>query len=271
MKKISKKIIGITGGNGALGSQLINNYKNKFDFRIYKKNRKRKKFKNWLNKNSDIEIFIHLAAIVSIIKTKHNPKKTLKINSNATIKIIKILDKAKLKRFNYFLLSSTSHVYKPSFNELKENSARNPINIYGKSKKKVEDFIFKNKKKLNFKVGIARIFNFHSNKHKKGIFIHDIKIKLIKNKKIVNINRVNTSRDFMNIDQVCEILIFMVKKRISLALNVAIGTPLNLIDLIKSIKRKLYSKSKMNFEKKRYPGLFANIKLLRKVGYKKNN
>ena len=55
----------------------------------------------------------------------------------------------------------------------------------------------------------------------------------------------------MNIDQVCEILIFMVKKRISLALNVGSGTPLNLIDLIKSIKRKLYSKSKLNFEKKR--------------------
>ena len=73
MKKISKKIIGITGGNGALGSQLINNYKNKFDFRIYKKRiENEKSFKNWLNKNSDIEIFIHLAAIVSIIKTKHN-------------------------------------------------------------------------------------------------------------------------------------------------------------------------------------------------------
>ena len=270
MKKISKKIVGITGGNGALGSQLINNYKNKFDFRIYKKRiENEKSFKNWLNKNSDIEIFIHLAAIVSIIKTKHNPKKTLKINSNATIKIIKILDKAKLKRFNYFLLSSTSHVYKPSFYKLKEDSSRSPVTIYGKSKKKVEDFIFKNKRKLNFKVGIARIFNFYSENHKKGIFIYDIKKKLTKNKKIVDINRINTPRDYMNIDQVCEILIFMVMKKIPLALNVASGIPLNLIDLIKSIKKKLNSKSKLNFEKKRYPGLFANIKLLRKVGYKK--
>ena len=58
-------------------------------------------------------------------------------------------------------------------------------------------------------------------------------------------------------------------KKIPLALNVASGIPLNLIDLIKSIKKKLNSKSKLNFEKKRYPGLFANIKLLRRVGYKK--
>ena len=147
MKKISK-IIGITGGYGALGSQLIKNYKNKFDFRIYKKRiENEKSFKNWLSKNSDIEVLIHLAAIVSIVNTKKNPKKTLRINSNATIKIIKILDKAKLERFNYFLLASTSHVYKPSFYELKENSSRCPVTIYGKSKKKVEDFIFKDKKK----------------------------------------------------------------------------------------------------------------------------
>ncbi len=270
MKKISKKIIGITGGHGALGSQLIKNYKNKYDFRIYKKRiENEKNFKNWLSKNSDIEILIHLAAIVSIIKTKKDPKRTLKINSNATIKIIKTLNKAKLEKFNYFLLSSTSHVYKPSFYKLKENSSRSPITIYGKSKKKVEDFIFKNKKKLNFKVGIARIFNFYSENHKKGIFIYDIKKKLLENKKIVDINRINTPRDYININQVCEILIFMVRKRISLALNVASGTPLNLIDLIKSIKKKLNSKSKLNFEIKRYPGLFANIKLLRKVGYKK--
>ena len=78
MKKISK-IIGITGGYGALGSQLIKNYKNKFDFRIYKKRiENEKSFKNWLSKNSDIEVLIHLAAIVSIVNTKKNPKKTTK-------------------------------------------------------------------------------------------------------------------------------------------------------------------------------------------------
>ena len=46
-------------------------------------------------------------------------------------------------------------------------------------------------------------------------------------------------------------------KKIPLALNVASGI-LDLIDLIKSIK-KLNSKSKLNFEKKRYPGLLLTL------------
>ena len=59
------------------------------------------------------------------------------------------------------------------------------------NQKKVEDF-FPKKRKLNFKVGIARIFNFYSENHKK-VFIYDIK-KLTKNKKIVDINRINTPK-----------------------------------------------------------------------------
>ena len=94
----------------------------------------------------------------------------------------------------------------------KKKIPRSPVTIYGKSKKKVEDFIFKNKRKLNFKVGIARIFNFYSENHKKE-FLYMILKKLTKNKKIVDINRINTPRDYMNIDQVCEILIFMVMKK----------------------------------------------------------
>ena len=75
MNKVSKKIIGITGARGALGSQFINKYKNKFHFRIYKdKIEDKKKFYLWLKKNIDIEYFIHLAALSSIRETDKNQK-----------------------------------------------------------------------------------------------------------------------------------------------------------------------------------------------------
>ena len=126
MNRVSKKIIGITGARGALGSHLIKKYKTKVSFRIYKnKIENKKEFKSWLNKNSDIQYFIHLAGISSIKKTNINPKKTYKVNSSATIDIIKILNKSKLINLNYFLFSSTSHVYKPHLNHYQRNRLEN--------------------------------------------------------------------------------------------------------------------------------------------------
>ena len=247
MNKVSKKIIGITGARGALGSQFINKYKNKFHFRIYKdKIEDKKKFYLWLKKNIDIEYFIHLAALSSIRETDKNPKKTYNINSLVSINIIKLLNKDKFIKLKYFLFSSSSHVYKPSFKQLSENSIRKPSSIYGRSKKKVEDFIFKNQKKIKFKIGIARIFNFYSKKHGKGFFIQDINKKMKIAYKILKIKKINTSRDYIDVDQLCEILFFILSKRIAKAINIGSGEKINLINLIKLIKNKNNIKKKIN-------------------------
>ena len=270
MKKVSKNIIGITGSKGALGTLFIKKYNNKFKFRIYKDRiENKKKFNKWLKKNLDIEYFIHLAAISSISRSKKNQKKTYNINSTATIEIIKILNKARLKKFKYFLFSSSSHVYKPSFKSLSEQSIRKPLTVYGKSKKKVEDFILKNNKKIKFKIGIARIFNFYSKKHRNGFFIQDMKQKMRLKKSALKITKINISRDYIDAYQVCEILFFMMKKKVQKALNIGSGKEINLIDLIKLIKKKHNLNNQLIFETKKYPGLFANINLLRKLGYKK--
>jgi nucleoside-diphosphate-sugar epimerase len=270
LNKVSKKIIGITGAKGALGSQFIKKYKSKVIFRIYKdKIENKKKFKSWLQKNLDIQYFIHLAAISSIDKTNYNPAKTYKINSSAAISIIKILNKTNLKYFKYFLFSSSSHVYKTSLKALSENSIRKPLTVYGNSKKKVEDFIFKNFKKMKFKVGVARIFNFYSYKHGKGFFIQDLKKKMKNKNKILKINKINTFRDYINLEQLCEILYFILNKKVPKVINVGSGKRLNLINLVKLIKNKYNFKNKLIFENKEYPGLFANISLLRQLGYRK--
>ena len=270
MKKVSKKIVGITGANGALGKYITNKYKTKFQFRPFKgKIENKKNFDTWIKKNKDIDIFLHLAAIVPVKANIVNKKKTFLINSISSINIIKSLNTAKLNKLKYFLFSSSSHVYKPSFKKLSENSLRRPVSLYGKSKKRVEDFVIKNSKKIRFRIGIARIFNFYSNSHKNGFFIHDMKKKLKMNNKIFYIKKINTFRDYINIDQLCEILFFMIEKKINKPLNIGSGASLNLITLINLIKRKNKSKTLLKFEMNKFPGLVANISLLRRIGYKK--
>ena len=79
----------------------------------------------------------------------------------------------------------------------------------------------------------------------------------------------NISRDYIDAYQVCEILFFMMKKKVQKALNIGSGKEINLIDLIKLIKKKHNLNNQLIIETKKYPGLFANINLLRKLGYKK--
>ena len=270
MKKASKKIVGITGSSGALGKNFIKTYKNIYKIVLYKKDiQDTDCFQKWINKNNNINIFIHFAALSTIRSSNKDFNKTIKINTKATINILKILNKSKLKNLKYFLFSSSSHVYKPSFAKLTENSKRIPVNAYGKSKKQAEDFIIKYKKIFRFKIGIARIFNFYSKDHKDGFFIYDLIKKLKSTNKNIHLKRINTVRDFININQLCDILNFMIIKKIGMPLNIGSSKGLNLIDLSKMIIKKKRIKKNITFEKKIYPGFNSNINLLRKLGYKK--
>jgi len=270
LKKIYKKVLGITGAKGSLGRYFIKNNKDKYIFRIYKKRIENKKnISSWLNKNKDIEIFLHLAGISTIIKSKINPKKTYLINSKSTIQLIKIINNIKLVKLKYFLFASTSHVYKPSFRKISEKSKRNPVTIYGKSKKKAEDFILKNSNNFSFKIGIARIFNFYSSHHKEGFFIYDLIKKIKKNKKNLFIKKINTLRDYISINELCDILNFMIKNKINKPLNAGSGKSINLIELVKKIKKKYKLKTRIEFQDKKFPGLYSDNKMIKKFGYNK--
>ena len=52
-------------------------------------------------------------------------KKALKVNYLSVINMINNIENIKLKKFNYFLCLSTSHVFKKSLYKLKETSEKN--------------------------------------------------------------------------------------------------------------------------------------------------
>ena len=175
----------ITGGSGLLGSYFYKKYKNIYSITKYPHRiEKFKKFEKWLS-NRKFNYFIHFAAI-----TKNESKQFKKIlnlvNVKSPIRILNTVNKKKIDDFSYFLFISSSHVYGYSKVKIKETKKRIPKNIYGKTKKKVEDYIINNRKKFNFKIGIARIFNSTGPKQKKGNFVPDMiskmkNIKMIKN------------------------------------------------------------------------------------------
>ena len=96
-----------------------------------------------------------------------------------------------------------------------------------------------------------------------------MKKKLSQNSKKIHLKKINTIRDYINIDQLSEILNFMIFNKVNSVLNVGSSKPLNLINLTNIINIKYRYFKTIKFEKKKYPGFCSNINLLRKLGYKK--
>ena len=263
IKKYKKKIV-ITGGSGLLGKYFYKKYKNvykiiKYPYRI----EKFKRFEKWLSKKK-FNYFIHFAAITKNESKKYKDILQL-VNVKSPIKILNIINKKNINNFTYFLFISSSHVYGYSRNKIKENKKRLPQNSYGLSKKKVEDYIINNRKKYNFKVGIARIFNSTGPKQKKGNFVPDM---ILKMKNINKIKNINQYRDFIHIDDVSKSIKRLIEREIEYPINISSGKKINLINACKILNDK-FVKKEVLFDLKKGSDIYGDNSLLKKIGIKK--
>mgnify|MGYP002820752563 FL=1 len=263
IKKYKKKIV-ITGGSGLLGKYFYKKYKNvykiiKYPYRI----ENFKRFEKWLSKKK-FNYFIHFAAITKNESKKYKDILQL-VNVKSPIKILNIINKKNINNFSYFLFISSSHVYGYSKNKIKENKKRVPQNSYGLSKKKVEDYIMHNRKKYNFKVGIARIFNSTGPKQKKGNFVPDM---ILKMKKINKIKNINQYRDFIHIDDVSKSIKRLIEREIEYPINISSGQKINLINACKILNDK-FVKKEVLFDLKKGSDIYGDNSLLKKIGIKK--
>ena len=263
IKKYKKKIV-ITGGSGLLGKYFYKKYKNvykiiKYPYRI----EKFKRFEKWLSKKK-FNYFIHFAAITKNESKKYKDILQL-VNVKSPIKILNIINEKNINNFSYFLFISSSHVYGYSKNKIKENKKRVPQNSYGLSKKKVEDYIINNRKKYNFKVGIARIFNSTGPKQKKGNFVPDM---ILKMKKINKIKNINQYRDFIHIDDVSKSIKRLIEREIEYPINISSGQKINLINACRILNDK-FVKKEVLFDLKKGSDIYGDNSLLKKIGIKK--
>ncbi len=173
--------IGITGGNGILGSSLIYFLKKKTKFKIKKYNYdilNVKNINNWIEHNQ-FQIIIHLAALVPVRSVEKKYKLAKKVNIKGTKNLVSAIKKyQKNKPFLFF--SSSSHVYTFSKKTIKEKDKIIGITKYGKTKIKAEEILLENKNFYNLCIG--RISSIISENQNSNFLINKI-IKLGKKKK----------------------------------------------------------------------------------------
>ena len=260
----NKKIIGITGSTGLLGRTFIKeNNKFKFDRfkgRVENKNHIRK----WL-KNKKFDALLHLAAIVPTDIINNNYKKAIDTNFIGTKNLINEILNNKMN--TWFFFSSTSHVYKPNKYKLSENSKRKPYSKYGKTKFLAENFLFNILKKKKLKICIGRIFSITHPKQKKYYVVPMIYSKIKKHhfQNEIIFKNLNHDRDFCHLNDLCNAIAILIKKKSTGVYNIASGKKTNLKFIAKYYSKRKKIKFVDNLKK---TVILANISKIRKIGFK---
>ena len=259
--------IGLTGSTGSLGKIILKNNK-KINFNCFKGDITNKsEVFNWV-KNNDLNVILHLAAIVPIKEVNRKKSKAKKVNFYGTKNII---DACVEKRIKWFFFSSTSHVYKSSQKKISEISIKKPISYYGQTKLWAENYIQKKLKFTHTKYCIGRIFSTTNKNQKKNYLVPDLKYKIRKTKKKLTLKKLNHYRDFISMEDVSKIIFILMRKKFSGILNLGSGKGILLKDIARIIAKK-YDREVVFLDNKKPTYLVANItKLLRIYKFKKSN
>ena len=280
------KNILIIGGAGYIGRQIVN-LLNKKKYKIFvidnlsttKKNYLNKKINFFkvsiLNKNKLKKLFkkyhfntvIHLAAKCVVSESEKYPQKYYATNVIGTKNIIEC---SKKYRVQNFIFSSSCSVFSNKTKIVKENSSKNPISYYGKTKLIAEKLIKKKFNKSNIKYIILRYFNVVGADKKNKIgeignkdrLFNNISKKIIGNEKNINIyggdyktNDGTCIRDYIHVYDLANIHIKCLEKikkiKKSIDLNCSYGKGYSVLEIAKTFQKLFNKKIKISFRKRR--------------------
>ena len=203
---MKKQNLLITGGLGLIGKSLIQILLKDFNLKILDTSPQIKRHKNYIkrfNKNevkfvscnilnedklsktfNNIDVVIHLAAMLGVKNTESHKDLCWRINATATHHIVNACIKNKIKKL---IFSSSSEVYgeQQTVKKISENSPLLGRNIYALSKISAENFIRTKLKKSKTKYTILRLFNTYGEGQVAQFFISKLCYSAINNKNFI--------------------------------------------------------------------------------------
>lgn len=280
LNKIASKIVGIDSINKYYSKRLKylrlkrikTNLKKKFIFHHFDINNKKKLLKVF--RKNKFDIVIHFAAQAGVRYSLKNPRTYVKNNING---FFNILEACKMFNIPYLFTASSSSVYGENKKfPLKESDCKNmPIQLYAATKLSNEVMAHSYSSLYGIKILCLRFFTVYGPWGRPDMLLFKIVNKIIRKQKIDIYNFGKHERDFTYIEDVSKAILGCVKFRKKIfkkknfkVLNIGKGKPIQLMQFIKIVEKKLKIKSIKNFLPKQMGDVlktFSDIKELKKV------
>ena len=205
------------------------------------------------------EIVIHCAAQTNVIESMKNPLKTKINNIDGTRNILESVKN--LENCYFVFISSGGAVYgEPKYLPVDENHEMNPISNYGISKLKGELLTKKILSGSEINYSIIRPSNIYGPGQKTENVIPKF-IKFMKNKQEIKIfGDGSSSRDYIYIDDLVEIILKLCEKKINCTINASSNQEIKIIEIFNFLKKQLNYDLKPTFLDDR-KGEIVNISL----------
>jgi len=255
-----KKVL-ITGADGFIGSYLTKALIDKnYSVSVLVKNNNLRRLKfikdkieiligdiNDPNLKLDkYDIIYHLAALTDLKKCSENPKLAFNENVLGTINLL-----SNINNKSKFILISTLGVYgEPKYFPVNEDHTTYPIEPYAASKLASENFVLGFCKSREINYCIVRLFNVYGPGQRNDFVIPMIINQFLNNKKL-QLNNLDSSRDFIFIDDVINALIKIGESENSEIYNVGTGKETTIKEIIEILKKITQMNIKQEILKKR--------------------
>lgn len=241
----------VTGSGGFVGEHICKSYfKNKYNLITDNhKNSSQKditKMEYFENFHDKIDAIIHLAAKTSINDSLINPYETFYKNIVGTLNILEF---AKRKSISNFIFLSTYVYGEPHYLPIDENHPINPHSPYNKSKIIAESLCEEYSKIFGINIVILRPFYLYGYNRKKNTLIRSILDQIDRNK-IIKLSNEKTSRDFLYISDLIELLDNILNKFPSgnNIYNVGSGTSYTITEISRKIAKLLNKKIRICYD-----------------------
>lgn len=230
--------VGITGATGVIGRIL----RRKLDERRIPYSSftgdicSRNDLKEWLL-GSEFDSVIHLAALVPTSEVKRSPLRAITINVGGIINLLNELLNA--QRTPWFFYASTSHVYKSKNTPITESDPTEPISLYGKTKYMGEKICLEvsDHSEYGLHLCCGRIFSFYHETQKKP-FLYPCILERLKNEDLSRpffLYGANSVRDFLNAEDVVDIIIDLMTQRAIGIYNIGSGRGQRIRDFVQNL------------------------------------
>lgn len=225
----------------------------------------------WVNSLRGIDAIVHFAAVVPKQIVDANPTRAQSVNVSGTLNLLEAMRRLKAlgNEPPWLLYASTSHVYAPSKQPLKEGDPRVPFTIYGLTKLQGEQWCEAYTDNFCLPVCMARIFSFSAPQQPDYYFLPAMakKIRQAKRGAQLTIPGVQGYRDFLRVSQICDAISALADGRFVGAVNIGTGAAHKLSDLVLKMAR-VFGRDDLQFEFAAGPedALVADPSTLRNAG-----